>query len=846
MRNIDALTYFKGDDLAAKVWADKYALKDDNGNILETNPNSMHTRMASEFARIEAKYGGSKAMPQELIESLFRDFKYIIPGGSVMAGLGSPMIGSLSNCFVIGQPEDSYSGIMKLREEQAHLMKRRGGVGKDLSTLRPAGAKVHNTAKSSTGAASFMEVDSSITQEVAQRGRRGALMLTLDIRHPDVEEFITKKQDLSKVTGANISVKVTDDFMKAVMKDEDYILRWPVTTKVKNTAFQDLEYGKLLCLEHPREDTCYYFKRVRARKLWELLVHCAWNTAEPGIMFSDRHINFSPDGVYPQYRGISTNPCGEIFMQPYDSCRLIHLNLTSFIRNPYTENACIDFETLKNVAKYATRLGDDLVDLEVEAIDRILGHIKSSIGNNLAEWRLWHQIKQTALDGRRCGIGFTGLADALAMMNVGFDQKGKEITEQILRTIFAAELEEEISLAKERGFFKGWSAFLEQNSKDFDTNDWYNMVLKEFPELYAELQKYGRRNISFSTVAPTGTVSILTQTSSGIEPVFSLYYVRRKKCGEGEIPDFIDQNGEKFKEFKIFHRPFIVWAQKRLGLATIEATIDMINSLEPGDFEALLQGSPWYKQTAPEIDWKTRIQIQGIAQKYTTHSISSTLNLPKDVTEKEVSDIYTYAFEQGLKGVTVYREGCRSGILVTNTTDSNTFVQHSAPKRPKVLEAELHIIKVKRIKYAVIVGLFEHKPYEVFAFELGEGNFLPQKGKIIKIKRGHYNFIGDEDLNIEGLHLANDKVEERASSIYISMLLRHGAPIEYVISTMKKVSENIASFTSAVCRVLMEYCTKGISDESCPECGAALTREAGCKKCNNCGYSVCLTLLVKY
>ena len=313
MRNIDVLTYFKGDDLAAKVWADKYALKDDNGNILETNPNSMHTRMASEFARIEAKYGGSKAMPQELIESLFRDFKYIIPGGSVMAGLGSPMIGSLSNCFVIGQPEDSYSGIMKLREEQAHLMKRRGGVGKDLSTLRPAGAKVHNTAKSSTGAASFMEVDSSITQEVAQRGRRGALMLTLDIRHPDVEEFITKKQDLSKVTGANISVKVTDDFMKAVEEDSDYILRWPINQDLSYFSKDDfnIEYNKLAYLEDHRNNIIY-IKRVKARALWDLLIHCAWNTAEPGIMFSDRHINFSPDGVYPQYRGVSTNPCGLI------------------------------------------------------------------------------------------------------------------------------------------------------------------------------------------------------------------------------------------------------------------------------------------------------------------------------------------------------------------------------------------------------------------------------------------------------------------------------------------------------------------------------------------------------
>ena len=843
MRNIDALTYFKGDDLAAKVWTDKYALRNEKGEIVESNPDQMHLRMAKEFARIEANYGGPNKLSEEQILGLFQDFRYIVPGGSVMAGLGSNAVGSLSNCFVIGQPEDSYSGIMKLREEQAHLMKRRGGVGKDLSTLRPSGAAVKNAAKSSTGAASFMDVDSAITTEVAQRGRRGALMLTLDIRHPDVEEFISKKQDLSKVTGANISVKVTDDFMEAVKNDQDYILRWPVTTRAENTAFPDLEYGKLLCLEHPRKDTCYYYKKVRARKLWELLIHCAWNTAEPGIMFVDRHTEYSPDGVYPQYRGVSTNPCGEIFMQPYDSCRLIHLNLTSFVKKAYYPDASLDLDNLYRVAKIAIRLGDDLIDLEVEAIDRILGHITSSKGNNSREFNLWMSVRDAALSSRRCGVGFTGLADTLAMLKVGFNDDGIGAVDAIMNTIFKAELESTIDLAEERGTFLGWDK--DKELAHVEGNEWYQMVAKTFPNLYDRMMKVGRRNVSFSTVAPTGTVSILTQTSSGIEPVFSLYYTRRKKCVEGEPHNFVDQNGEKFQEFKVFHRPFLEWARLKLDLPTIEVTLECIEKMSAEELSRFITWSPWYKNTAPEIDWDTRLRMQSVVQHYTTHSISSTLNLPSSATEGEISKIYFKAWEYNLKGVTVYRDGCRAGVLVTDTKPKQVFEQHSAPKRPKVLNAELHVVKVKKVKYAVIVGLMEGKPYETFAFELGEGNFLPQTGKIIKVKRGCYNFVGDHDLIIENIHLANDKLEERSSSIYISMLLRHGAPIEYVIATAKKVNENIASFTSAVCRVLMKYCTKDIEEDTCPECGTKLSREAGCKKCNNCGYSLCLLMLVK-
>lgn len=841
MRSIDALTYFKGDDLAAKVWTDKYALRNENGEVIESNPDQMHLRMAKEFARIEAKYGGPNMLSEQEILGLFQNFRYIVPGGSVMAGLGSKAIGSLSNCFVIGQPEDSYSGIMKLREEQVHLMKNRGGVGKDLSTLRPSGAVVKNAAKSSTGAASFMDVDSAITTEVAQRGRRGALMLTLDIRHPDVEEFITKKQDLSKVTGANISVKVTDDFMEAVWKDDDYYLTFPVDApKLRlDPNSKDLDDYNVL---HQDLDGIYY-KRIRAKKLWELLIHCAWNTAEPGIMFEDRHIEFSPDGVYPQYRGVSTNPCGEIFMQPYDSCRLIHINLTSFVKRAYYPDASIDYDLLRKVAKAAIRLGDDLVDLEVEAIGQILGHITSSKGDNHREFKLWMAVRDAALASRRCGVGFTGLADTLAMLKVGFNDDGIGAVDAIMNTIFRAELESTIDLAEERGTFLGWDK--DKELAHVEGNEWYQMVAKTFPELYDRMMKVGRRNVSFSTVAPTGTVSILAQTSSGIEPVFSLYYTRRKKCVEGEPHNFVDQNGEKYQEFKVFHRPFLEWARLKLDLPTIEVTLGYIEKMPADELTRLVSWSPWYKNTAPEIDWDTRLRMQSIVQHYTTHSISSTLNLPSSTTEGEISRIYLKAWEYNLKGVTVYRDGCRAGVLVTDTKPKQIFEQHSAPKRPKTLDAELHVVKVKKIKYAVIVGLMEGKPYETFAFELGEGNFLPQSGKIIKVKRGCYNFVGEHDLIIENIHLANDKLEERSSSIYISMLLRHGAPIEYVIATAKKVNENIASFTSAVCRVLMKYCTKDIGEDSCPDCGTKLSREAGCKKCNNCGYSLCLLMLTK-
>lgn len=857
MKDITSLIqYFKGDELASKVWLDKYALRDSNNNVLEESPQQMHIRMAKEFARIEAKYGGKRALTEDKILKYFNNFKYIIPGGSVMAVLGSPMIGSLSNCFVIGQPEDSYSGIMKLREEQAHLMKRRAGVGKDLSTLRPSGATVKNAAKTSTGAASFMDVDSALTQEVAQRGRRGALMLTLDVRHPDIEDFIKKKQDLSKVTGANISVKVTDDFMKAVLNDEDYILRWPLDQEKEinewivqsNIQAKSAPYNCLVEKHHKdnvrKTVTHVYLKKVRAKELWNLLIHCAWNTAEPGIMFSDKHIRFSPDGAYPQYRGVSTNPCGEIFMQPYDSCRLIHLNLTSCVQNPFTTEAKLDLEKLREIAAAAIRLGDDLVDLEIEAIDKILAHISSSPGDNTRELQLWLKIKENGLSSRRCGVGFTGLADTLAMLNTGFTPEGLSVVETIMSTIFEAELIEDIHLAEERGPFKGWDSNVE--NPDNEGNDWYKMVAEKYPELFSMMENSGRRNVSFSTVAPTGTVSILAQTSSGIEPVFALYYTRRKKCSEEETPDFVDQNGEKFKEFKVFHQGFLDWYIKATQCEHCpEVAIAALQRASSDELQKIAKESPYYGNTASEIDWKTRLKMQSIVQMYTTHSISSTLNLLTSTTEKQIDEIYKTAWEMNLKGVTVYRDGCRSGVLVTDTKPKTIFETHSAPKRPKILDAELHVVKVKKIKYAVIIGLLEGKPYETFAFELGEGDFLPQSGKIVKIKRGCYNFIGDNTLTIENIHLANDKVEERASSIYISMLLRHGAPIEYVIATAKKVNENIASFTSAVCRVLMKYCTKNIEEETCPECGAKLLREAGCKKCNNCGYSVCLTLFIR-
>ena len=834
------LEYFKGDELAASTWRNKYATEK------EQTPDDTHRRLAREFARVESNYdwhmSSNKAMKlsnygyqrpeldEETIYQLFKDFKYIIPGGSVMSGAGTGQLVSLSNCFVIGSPKDSYAEIMKTRSQQAQLMKRRGGVGYDLSELRPRGARVNNAAKSSTGAASFMDVCSDITNEVAQNGRRGALMLSMSINHPDIEEFITKKQDLTKVTGANISVKVTDEFMQAVMEDKDYILRYPVDS---NVCVVVEPYNELVKYEQQ------YFKKVRARELWNTLMHCAWNTAEPGIMFEGAMHNYSPDGVYPDFKMVSTNPCGEIPMGPFDSCRLIHINLSSYIVDPFTDKAHIDEELLYMHSYEAMRLADDLVDLEIEAVDRIIEVVKDDTTNT--EFKLWSRIKETATQGRRAGLGFTGLADAVAMLGLKYDSdEGIQKVEQLMRIMFKGQLDSNIDMAIERGAFPAWDGYREWHLRVNDTsveenNPWFRFLKINFPNEADRMSHLGRRNISWSTVAPTGTVSIMAGTSSGIEPVFMPFYQRKRKCMDAkDRVDYVDKVGEKYTLFTVVHPNLKRWA-----VTTLNYSEEEVNNWSIGVWHEVWKESPYYGSTAPEIDWRQRVKLQGVVQKYITHSISSTVNLAKETTEEEIADIYIEAWKQGLKGITIYRDGCREGVL-TKVEKPKTIEGRDAPKRPKELEADYYQVKVKKEQFIVLIGLLDGKPYEVFAFRpLNPVNIPAHKGIITKVSKMHYSF-DSEHISISNLELANTNIEENAATLYSSMLLRHRVSIEYIIKTAKKVNDNISSFSSAMCRILAKYISnEEIKGEVCPDCGSVLIRENGCVHCSSCGWSRC-------
>ena len=838
------LEYFKGDELAASTWRNKYAKEG------EETPDDTHWRMAEEFARVEAKYQWNESNRMKLsnygyqrawlnsrdIYDLFKDFKYIIPGGSVMSGCGTGQLVSLSNCFVIGSPKDSYAEIMKTRSQQAQLMKRRGGVGYDLSELRPRGAKVNNAAKSSTGAASFMDVCSDITNEVAQNGRRGALMLSMSINHPDIEEFITKKQDLTKVTGANISVKVTDEFMQAVMNDEDYVLRYPV-----NASFEEIKEKEMGAPYNVLSDVqssgkvIGYVKKVRARELWNTLMHCAWNTAEPGIMFEGAMHNYSPDGVYPDFKMVGTNPCGEIPMGPFDSCRLIHINLSSYIVDPFTDKAHIDEELLYMHSYEAMRLADDLVDLEIEAVDNIINTVKDDSDDT--EFKLWSRIKETAIQGRRAGLGFTGLADAIAMLGLKYDSdEGIQKVEQLMKVMFKGQLDSNIDMAVERGKFPACNTPVEFENVGYEGgNLWYKKLAKDFPSECTRMLKYGRRNISWSTVAPTGTVSIMAGTSSGIEPVFMPFYQRKRKCmSESDRVDYVDKVGEKYTLFTVVHPNLKRWAIENLNYSEED-----VNDWNLGVWKEVWKESPYYGSTAPEIDWRQRVKLQGVVQKYITHSISSTVNLAKETTEEEIADIYIEAWKQGLKGITVYRDGCREGVL-TKVEKPKTIEGRQAPKRPKELEADAYLIKAKGEQFIILVGMLESKPYEVFAFRPRNPiSFKPHKGIITKVSKMHYSFTSDV-FHIDNLELANENVEENAATLYSSMLLRHGVDIKYIVKTAKKVNDNITSFSSAMCRVLSKYIpNEEIKGEVCPDCGGTLVREGGCIHCKDCGYSRC-------
>lgn len=760
------------------------------------------------------------------------------------------------NCWVEASPLDSYSGIMHTDANLAFYYKRRGGVGTDLSNLRPKGTGTNNTAKTSTGMASFMHRFSNTTREVAMNGRRGALMLSCDINHPDIMDFIKIKRDGTSVTGANISVKLNNEFMEAVEKDEDYILRFPCDAPIP----PDVSYLKYEELTTLKGQDNIYLKKIKAKEYWNEIVHSAKNYAEPGLMYWDNIIDYDPAAVYEQYTPTSSNPCGEQFLNPNDSCRLMALNLFSFVDNPFTEKAVLNIEKLYKYSYEFARLGDDLIDLELEYIQRIIDKIKSDPEPDYIkrpELELWEKSYNNTKSGRRVGLGITALADMLAALRVKYDSdEGLGIIDRAMKTKMEGELDCTIDLAILRGSFEGWNKDAEFNTiyhatrKDYNSltkddsgaNKFYDMLLDEFPEQASKMYKYGRRNVSWSTIAPTGSVSILTQTSSGCEPLFMSFYMRRKKVNPGEDVrvDFVDEIGDSWQEFAVLHEKFKDWINSRVDLLynindeNPEITVEQLSKEE---LEYLFELSPWYGSTANDIDWIRRNEIQAILQKYTTNAISSTINLPSTVTEQEVSDIYTSGWKLGLKGQTVYVDGSRSGVLVDSSKPKQIgFNYTDAVKRPNDLEADAHKSVSNGVPYNVIVGLLDEKPYEIFISEFNPD--LSGKGVVFKKSKGNYFFKkNDITTNIT----SNMSEEQAAICRFASLSLRHGADIKYVVEQLRKEDGVIFGFTKSLARVLKTYIKDGEkSTVTCTECGSdEVVFEEGCSKCLACGTSAC-------
>lgn len=831
------ITYFNGDELAATTWMNKYAMKNEKGEFVELTPDDMHRRMAREFARIETSYKEAdtlngninrlspygqkrKKLTEDDIYQYFKGFKYILPQGSVMAGLGNPyMLVSLSNCVVMPEIHDSYGGIFYTDQQLAQLFKRRCGVGIDISSLRPSGSNVSNAAGTTSGAVSFMERFSNTTREVAQNGRRGALMITMDVAHPDIEEFITIKQNLKKVTGANVSVRLSDEFMEAVASGTDYKLRWPIDATEQKTS-----------------------KKIDAQKLWNTIITCAHKTAEPGLIFWDRQHKYSTSSVYPGFKNTSTNPCSEIAMQGGDSCRLIALNLYNFVDQPFTPQAKFDFEKFYKTTYESQRLMDDLVDLELEAIEKIMakierddepGHIRQ------VEKETWQLLYDTGKKGRRTGLGFTALADTVAALGYSFDsEEALEEVEKIMKCKCQAEFDSSIDMAVTRGKFEAFDPKIE------GTSDFVAMLNYELPEVHSRMMKYGRRNISISTVAPTGTLSMLAQTSSGIEPVFLLSYKRRRKANandENVHIEFVDEMGDSWEEFTVYHARLQDWMA-----ASGETDINK---------------SPYKGATASEIDWEKRLEMQRIVQKYTTHSISSTINLSNDVSEQTVGDIYLDAWKKGLKGITVYREGSRSGVLIADTDtkadiELKDITETKAPARPEKLEAEVVRFQNNNERWIAVIGLLNKRPYEIFTGRAEDSFFLPawaEKGWVIKSKndegKSRYDFqYMDKDgykITIEGLSRSFNKEYWNYAKL-ISGVLRHGMPLPDVVNLVGNLSlydANINTWKNGVERALKKFIPNGTkaADHKCPSCDDpdGLIYEEGCLKCKSCGHSKC-------
>ena len=833
-----SLQYFKGDELAARVWVNKYAVKDSFGNIFEKSPEDMHWRIANEVARIEAKYkNGLNA--QQLYE-LLDHFKYIVPQGSPMTGIGNDFqVASLSNCFVIGidGAADSYGGIIRIDEEQVQLMKRRGGVGHDLSHIRPKGSPVKNSALTSTGLVPFMERYSNSTREVAQDGRRGALMLSVSIKHPDSEAFIDAKMTEGKVTGANVSVKLDDAFMQAAVNGTPYKQQYPVDS-----------------------DQPVFTKDIDASALWKKIVHNAWKSAEPGVLFWDTIIRESVPDCYADlgYRTVSTNPCGEIHLCPYDSCRLLAINLYSNVVNPYTTEAYFDFDLFKKHVALAQRIMDDIIDLELEKIEKIIAKIDSDPESEEvkeAEKHLWEKIYKKSGQGRRTGVGITAEGDMLAAMGLRYGtEEATEFSEQVHKTIALEAYRSSVNMAKERGAFAIYDSEREKN------NPFINRLKEADPELYEEMKKYGRRNIACLTIAPTGTTSLMTQTTSGIEPVFMPVYKRRRKVNPNDPQthvDFVDETGDAFEEYIVFHHKFVEWM-------TVNG-YDPTKRYTQEEIDKLVEKSPYYKATSNDVDWLMKVKMQGRIQKWVDHSISVTINLPNDVDEALVNRLYVEAWRSGCKGCTVYRDGSRSGVLLSTKKDKKDKKEELPPckpptvveVRPKVLEAEVVRFQNNKEKWVAFVGLLDGHPYEIFTGlqDDEEGISLPKSvttGRIIKNideegnKRYDFQFENKRGYKttIEGLSEKFNKEYWNYAKL-ISGVLRWRMPIDRVIKLVDSLqldSENINTWKNGVERALKKYVTDGTSAEGqkCPNCGnETLVYQEGCLICKTCGTSRC-------
>ncbi|MBX2841192.1 MAG: adenosylcobalamin-dependent ribonucleoside-diphosphate reductase [Flammeovirgaceae bacterium] len=829
----ESLSYFNGDELAATTWMNKYAVKNAKGEYLEKSPKDMHKRMAIEFARIEKKYDKVEVkeknnlsdygkerghLTYEKIYQFFKGFGYVIPQGSVMAALGNKeILASLSNCVVLPSPFDSYGGICYTDQQLTQLFKRRCGVGIDISKLRPQGRSVDNSAGTTTGAVSFMERFSNTTREVAQNGRRGALMITIDVAHPEVEDFITIKQDLSKVTGANISVKLSDEFMEAVDKKKNFTLKWPVNSENPEVKLE-----------------------VDAVKLWDSIVRSAHNTAEPGLIFWDKQHKYSTSSVYTGFENVSTNPCSEIAMQGGDSCRLIAINLYNFVENPFSKEASFNFKKFYEITYESQRLMDDLVDLELEAIDKIIAKIEKDPEPDEVkqiELSTWKLLYETGKRGRRTGLGFTALADAIAALNLKIDSdEALKIIEKLMREKCRAEFDSSIDMAIERDPFHGFDIETEMKS------EFVQMLEKEFPHLFKRMMKHGRRNISISTVAPTGTLSMLAQTSSGIEPVFMLSYKRRRKVNkeiENAKVSFVDDMGDSWEEFDVYHPKVKKWME-------ITGETDIAKS-------------PYFGSTANEIDWLKRVKVQSIVQKYVTHSISSTINLPNDVSIEKVAEIYLESWKKGLKGITVYRDGSRSGVLVSNETKEKEVDEVSetqAPTRPDILDAKIIRFSNNDEKWIAVVGVLNGRPYEIFTGRAEDAFALPSyvtNGCILKDKdeggnsRYDFRYIDKQGyrVTIEGLSRSFNKEFWNYAKL-ISGVLRHGMPLPYVVDLVSNLhldSDFINTWKNGVARALKTFIPDGTSavDRKCPSCEDpdGLIYEEGCLKCKSCNYSKC-------